>query len=129
MPVARVQRAVERGDERLLYRLALKAGGRYIVNPHALRDEMSGEDWLAWQHYYSLEPWGEERADLRAGMIAAVIAETNRDKKKRHKPYTPADFMPDFDKPPPQPQTPEDQAAILKMWVKALGGEDNTQVA
>jgi hypothetical protein len=90
---------------------------------------MSAEDWLAWQHYYSLEPWSEERADLRSGMIAAVIAETNRDRKKRRKPYTAADFMPRFDRPLPQPQTPEEQAAILRMWVQALGGEDRTQTA
>jgi hypothetical protein len=107
----------------------LQAGGHYIVNPYALLEEMSAEAWVLWQLYYDLDPWGEERADLRSGMIAAMIAETNRDKKKRRKPYTPKEFMPEFDRPAPQPQTPEEQAAILRMWVQALGGEDRTQAA
>jgi hypothetical protein len=107
----------------------LQAGGRYIANPYALLEEMSAETWVLWQLYYDLDPWGEERADLRSGMIAAVIAETNRDKKKRRKPYTPQEFMPQFDRPPPKPQTPEEQAAILRMWVEVLGGDDRTQAA
>jgi hypothetical protein len=107
----------------------LQAGGRYIANPYTLLEEMSAETWVLWQLYYDLDPWGEERADLRSGMIAAVIAETNRDKKKRRKPYAPKEFMPQFDRPPPKPQTPEEQAAILRMWVQALGGDDRTQAA
>jgi Protein of unknown function (DUF4035) len=48
--------------------------------------------------YASLEPFGEERADLRAGIIAMVIAEVNRDRTKRPQPFTPQDFMPQFDR-------------------------------
>jgi len=42
--------------------------------------------------YYTLEPWGEARADLRAGVITSVIANVHR---APHTPiYEPADFMP-----------------------------------
>lgn len=47
-------------------------------------------EWLA---YYELEPFGEVRADLRAGIVASVIANANRVKGKA---FSPQDFMPDF---------------------------------
>ena len=43
--------------------------------------------------YYEIDPWGEERADLRMGIMASVIANTNRDPKKS-RPYKARDFMP-----------------------------------
>ena len=43
--------------------------------------------------YSSLEPWGEERADLRAGIISATLANVNRG-DKNDKVLTPLDFMP-----------------------------------
>ncbi len=39
-----------------------------------------------------IEPWGEWRADLRAGIIASVIANVNRGKKT--KAFLAKDFMP-----------------------------------
>ena len=41
---------------------------------------------------YRMEPFGEERADLRAGIIASTIANVNRGKKGRLS--KPTDFMP-----------------------------------
>jgi inner membrane protein involved in colicin E2 resistance len=45
-----------------------------------------------WEIYAAIEPWGEERADLRAGIIASVIANVNRGKGQ--KAFTPQMFMP-----------------------------------
>ena len=42
---------------------------------------------------YSIEPWGEKREDLQAGVVASVIATAHG--KKR---YSPNDFMLEFDK-------------------------------
>lgn len=59
-----------------------------------------------WKAFYQLEPFGEWREDLRAAKICAIIANVNRDEKRKPKPFSPADFMPDFtqqyqpDKPP-----------------------------
>lgn len=50
-----------------------------------------------WMAFYSIHPFGEERADIRAGIIASTIAEINRDKKQRLRPFTFADFMPKFE--------------------------------
>jgi len=74
-----------------------------------------------WMAYYSLEPWGTEPEDLRAGIIASTIANVNRDQKKQRKPFTPKDFMPVWDRPPKQEQTPEEQRKIIEMWQAILG--------
>ena len=39
-----------------------------------------------------------ERADHRAAQITAMIANSNRDAKKKPKPYKPADFLIDWEK-------------------------------
>jgi hypothetical protein len=44
---------------------------------------------------YSLDPWGEERADLRSGIIAATMVNLQRDPRKG-KPVSPDAFMPKF---------------------------------
>ena len=46
-------------------------------------------EWIA---YDRVDPWDEARADLRAGIVAATIANVNRSKKTRA--FKPEDFMP-----------------------------------
>lgn len=79
-------------------------------------ERMSWREYLEWQEYFALEPFGEERADLRAGIVASVIANVNRDPKKRKEPYAPLDFMPYTERPKP---TPEQVAHKIRA---ALGG-------
>lgn len=57
--------------------------------------EMSWEQFREWMYYAEVEPFGEERGDLQAGIVASVIANVNRDPKKG-KPFSPGDFMPRF---------------------------------
>ena len=58
--------------------------------------EMSWPQMVAWQRYAAVEPFGEDRADLRMGILASILANVNRDPKKRARAYTPRDFMPQF---------------------------------
>lgn len=44
-----------------------------------------------WQAFYDLEPFGDMRADLRAGIVASTVANVMGDPKK---PLSPSDFMP-----------------------------------
>ena len=60
-------------------------------------EEMTWGQFMGWVTYSEVEPFGEERADLRAGIIASIIANVNRDPKKG-KAYQPTDFMPKFGK-------------------------------
>ncbi|MFO7537620.1 MAG: DUF4035 domain-containing protein [Chloroflexota bacterium] len=45
-----------------------------------------------------MEPIGEQRADWRSALVAAIVANSTRDPKKRRKPFQPKDFMPDYEK-------------------------------
>lgn len=57
------------------------------------QEEIDSAEFTEWMAYYQLEPFGEERADLRAAIIASTIA--NAFSKKRSKPQ---DFMPQFER-------------------------------
>lgn len=81
---------------------------------------MSSRELSEWMAFFRLEPWGAEIEDWRFGMLASVIANANRDPKKRRKPYEPQDFMPQRDKPPADDQSWEEQARILEMWGRVL---------
>ena len=70
--------------------------------------------------YAELEPFGTAQEDLRAGMVAATVANFFTwafGKKKRHKPWTPQDFVPDYlaakDSGKKKPQTLEDMKSVL----------------
>ena len=69
-----------------------------------LLTEMSSLQLAEWLAFFQLEPWGEERADLRAGIIASTIANVNRS-PKRKKAYEPKEFMPQFDAEPEDAET------------------------
>ena len=54
---------------------------------------ISSQEFTEWMAFARLHPFGEWRADLRAGIVASTIANVNRGKGKA---YKPSDFMPDF---------------------------------
>ncbi len=81
---------------------------------------MSSAEFAEWMAYYAIEPFGEERADLRMGVLASLIANINRDPKKQREPFTPSDFMPRFEV-EPQPKRVGWQEMLAKM--KAIKGD------
>jgi hypothetical protein len=62
--------------------------------------------------YYEIEPWGEERADLRMGILAAATQAPYC--KKGHTPR-PADYMPKFGERPAQSE--DQMKAVFKQAV------------
>jgi hypothetical protein len=56
-----------------------------------MMDSMSWDQFMEWAAFYEISPFGEERADLRAGVIASTIANVNRDPRKG-KSFQPSDF-------------------------------------
>lgn len=84
-----------------------------------LLTRIDSRELTEWAAYFSLEPWGTEVADWRAGMVASTIANVNRDPKKRRKPYEPKDFIPQRLAPPKEEQSPEEQARVMQMWSRA----------
>ena len=45
---------------------------------------------------YTIEPFGQDRIDLGAAVVATTIAEVNRDPKSRSAPFTYKDFLPKY---------------------------------
>ncbi len=79
----------------MLFRLAL-AMGRTIEE---LRAVLSYREFLDWCVYYEVEPWGETRADLRAGIVASTIANyAGKQRSDGAEPAIPTDFMPYLDR-------------------------------
>lgn len=54
--------------------------------------EMRPSELGMWAAFYAVDPWTEERADLRAGTVAAVIANVHRSRDRE--PFEATDFMP-----------------------------------
>lgn len=75
-----------------MFRLAL-ALGRTVEE---LLETLSARELAEWADFYALEPWGSDARFLGSGIVAATIANANRDSKRKQEPFTPMDFMPDF---------------------------------
>ena len=75
--------------------------------------EITSTQFAEWMAYSRLEPWGEERDDLRMGIVASTVANVNRAKDR--KPYKPQDFMPSF-----EPVSEEEQVAALRAFSSDL---------
>lgn len=48
-----------------------------------LYQEIDSAELTEWQAYHNLEPWGEQKADARTGIIASTIANVNRGKNTK----------------------------------------------
>lgn len=90
-----------------------------------LQERISSREFAEYWVHFTLEPWGNEREDLRSGIVASTVANANRDPKKRPKPYTPDQFMPKLAGPEPDDDelTDEEAAAAHAARVDAILGE------
>jgi hypothetical protein len=77
----------------------------------AMLEAMPLPIFYEWNVYARARPFGEERADLRAGIVASTIANANRGKSGRS--FRPADFMPKFHR-QARRQSPKEIAMILE---------------
>ena len=77
-----------------------------------LEVNLSYRELTEWIAYYELEPWGEERADLRMGIETSSLVRLWADPKKA-KAITPAMFMPYYEPPPKRQKTPAEILAVF----------------
>ena len=61
--------------------------------------------------FYSIEPFGEYRQELRHGQSQSLLANINRDSKSTPEAYKPLDFMNFVEKPPERIYTMEELEA------------------
>ena len=102
-----------------VFRLALALG---YANPDAMLAEMPVRIFREWIEYANVEPFGEERADLRSAIVAKTIVDMHRSRKSRRPKIE--WFMPKF-KPrePPKPKTGEQLFEKMKMFTLVTGGK------
>lgn len=80
--------------------------------------------------YDQLEPFGERQAFLRSGIVAATVANSQRNPKQRAKAFQPLDFIPaPYNGGGEEPksvrrQSPEYMAEVAVLLNTALGGRD-----
>ena len=78
-------------------------------------EKLSLSELGIWAALWRQSPWDENRADLRTAIIASVIANVNRDTKKKSEPFRPFDFMPYAER-----DAQEDQLDLSKRLRAAL---------
>jgi len=91
---------------------------------------MPSHIYYDWVRYYNAEPFGEERADLRMGIMTANILTSisavaaGMAGKKKGRTFKPGDFMPfsNAAKQKPKNVTPEMQFQKIMLFNAALGG-------
>ena len=91
--------------------------------------EIDAAEFAEWMAFGRFDPYGEERADLRAGIVAATIANVFR--KKGTRALKAADFMPRFRSGPRREGWRQMKATLThfaklwnKRWRKLHGGKD-----
>lgn len=91
------------------FRLAKELG----MSVRRTQAEVSSAEFGEWVAYFSIEPFGERIADLRAGTIASVIANVNR--APNTPPVSPSAFVSWGNEPKPtqQPRSAEEVAASV----------------
>lgn len=81
-------------------------------------ERVTSRELTEWQAYERVAgPLGPARADVQAAIIAATVANANRQKGK---PATPAEFIPAWDQKPTQ--TVDDMVRIAYALNSAFGG-------
>lgn len=70
-----------------------------------LGDRMSSAEFSEWMAFYSIEPFGEERADIRQALTTSAIHNSVQAQTKKPKWTKPEDFMPFSEKAAPQPKS------------------------
>lgn len=74
------------------------------------QEEVSAEEFGEWVALFSAEPWGEERADFRAAIVASTVANCHAQGRKQFKAE---DFMPRYGKPKRRQSIDEMQSRIM----------------
>ena len=80
--------------------------------------KMDSREISEWMAYYSMDPFGEVRADYRMAMLACLTANINRGNGQ---PFKVSDFMPEFG--PKKQQTVQEMKALLMGMAVKHGGD------
>jgi len=93
---------------KFLFRLALALGKTV-----AEIEQIGSRELTEWIAYYGIDPFGNDREDLRMGIVASTMANTVA---RRGRALVPKDFIPEFKKPA---QTGEEIVATMNQFASA----------
>lgn len=103
---------------RFAYRLAVRLG---YINVRTMLHEISYREFLEWESFSALEPFDEERMDIRFASLESLLMNINRDTKKKPTPFKITDALlrfGDSELEKPKKQTWQEQKAIAKMMAQ-----------
>jgi hypothetical protein len=93
---------------------------------HWLEHNLSNDELAEWWAFYVVEPFGPIREDLRAGRMAAMIANTIP-RERGSRPFTAEDFFPELENRDGGGQkstrSKEEQIAMWKAWAIRAGAD------
>ena len=87
-----------------------------------LLDRMSSREFGEWMAFYEIEPFGEERADLRQAMTTSAVHNSIQAQAKHPKWTKPEDFMVFSEKAQPKSDTKPVAPEVLKGKLLAFAG-------
>lgn len=79
--------------------------------------------WWEWLAFFKLEPFGSRQDEYRFGQVAATIANSVRDPKKKPSPWTAEDFFASL-RQRLRSQSWQEQLKIVEALNEAFGGKD-----
>ena len=83
-------------------------------------EDLTAEELLDWEIGYAIDPWGEERADLRIGLLCSLTDACHRTKGHADPPLSYMPYVKALQEPKPQ-QNDEDLREVWKEVVKKMG--------
>lgn len=80
-----------------------------------------------WKAFENISPFGEQREDIRIAALSAVIANVNRDSKRKPQPYKIEDFLLRMDSVPTERPKKTQSWQELKKLAKLLTEASNAR--
>ena len=90
---------------------------------------ITATQFLEWTHYDLIDPFGEWRSDYRSAEIVTMLANVNRDAKKRKEPYRVSDFITKFGERSAESLKPTQTVAQQLSIAKLIAGAFNMNAA
>ena len=90
-------------------------------------EALTWQQLLGWLAYYEVEPFGEERADYRIGILTAAVHNALR--RQGSRPYKPTDFMLSKPLKGDHQQGLEDMKRLARMIVLSHQGRVREKIA
>lgn len=82
---------------------------------------ISSRELSEWMAYYSVEPWGAERDNLHAGIVASATINVWRGEKDE--PVNAQDFMLQFGEDEKQPVSADELYGMFQTWALLNGAK------